>query len=193
VSIEKEAGCYHRYRHIVSLLLSSVLLLTLAPTAWAKGKGFKDVVKHLQSNYGARKTKVPMLGLANFVVKVIRPAGVKGFKLAVFEDQDFSPRAGEASFLTVMRQAYLAEKGWKPLVQTNSKRDGALQRAFIFFKENKKDVEVVVTTLGEREASVIEVSSAPIRWWPSSTTRALWAFRLANLCAGPWTTPSRGQ
>jgi VWFA-related protein len=150
-----------RYRHIVSLLLSSVLLLTLAPTAWAKGKGFKDVVKHLQSNYGARKTKVPMLGLANFVVKVIRPAGVKGFKLAVFEDQDFSPRAGEASFLTVMRQAYLAEKGWKPLVQTNSKRDGALQRAFIFFKENKKDVEVVVTTLGEREASVIEVKFSP--------------------------------
>lgn len=148
-------------RRLYSLAFAITLSLMLAPTTWAQGKGFKDVVKHLQTNYRAKKTKIPMLGLANFAVKIIRPAGVKGFKVAVFEGQDFSPRAGEVPFMSVMRQAYLPNKGWKPLVQTNSKRDGALQRAFIFFKENKKDVEVAVTTLSENEAAVIEVKFSP--------------------------------
>jgi VWFA-related protein len=148
-------------RRFISSIFAVALLLALTPATWAQGKGFKDVVKHLQTNYRAKKTKIPMLGLANFAVKIIRPAGVKGFKVAVFEGQDFSPRAGEVPFLSVMRQAYLPNKGWKPLVQTNSKRDGALQRAFIFFKENKKDVEVAVTTLSENEAAVIEVKFSP--------------------------------
>lgn len=148
-------------RRLYSLAFAITLSLSLMPTTWAQGKGFKDVVKHLQTNYRAKKTKIPMLGLANFAVKLIRPAGVKGFKVAVFEGQDFSPRAGEVPFMSVMRQAYLPNKGWKPLVQTNSKRDGALQRSFIFFKENKKDVEVAVTTLSENEAAVIEVKFSP--------------------------------
>lgn len=148
-------------RRLYSLAFAITLSLLLAPATWAQGKGFKDVVKHLQTNYRAKKTKIPMLGLANFAVKLIRPAGVKGFKVAVFEGQDFSPRAGEVPFMSVMRQAYVPNKGWKPLVQTNSKRDGALQRSFIFFKENKKDVEVAVTTLTENEAAVIEVKFSP--------------------------------
>jgi VWFA-related protein len=148
-------------RRFISSIFAVALLLALTPATWAQGKGFKDVVKHLQTNYRAKKTKIPMLGLANFAVKIIRPAGVKGFKVAVFEGQDFSPRPGEVPFLSVMRQAYVPNKGWKPLVQTNSKRDGALQRAFIFFKENKKDVEVAVTTLSENEAAVIEVKFSP--------------------------------
>lgn len=148
-------------RRLFSFTLAVMLLLALTPAAWAQGKGFKDVVKHLQTNYRAKKTKIPMLGVANFAVKLIRPAGVKGFKVAVFEGQDFSPRAGEMPFMSVMRQAYVSNKGWKPLVQTNSKRDGVLQRSFIFFKENKKDVEVAVTTLNEHEAAVIEVKFSP--------------------------------
>lgn len=148
-------------RRFCHLALVVGLSLAMTPFAFAQGKGFKDVVKHLQTNYRAKKTKIPMLGLANFAVKLIRPAGVKGFKVAVFEGQDFSPRAGETPFMSVMRQAYVPKKGWKPLVQTNSKRDGVWQRSFIFFKENKKDVEVAVTTLSENEAAVVEVKFSP--------------------------------
>ncbi len=147
-------------RRFFSLALAAALLLALTPATWAKGKGFKEIVKHLETSYRAKKTKIPMLGLANFAVKIIRPAGVKGFKVATFEGQDFAPRAGETPFVNVMRTAYLPEKGWKPLIQTNSKRDG-LQRSYIFFKENKQDVEVALATLGEHEATVVEVKFSP--------------------------------
>src|SRR5262245_5606337 len=115
-----------RLYRLLILLLAVALLpgAALANGNKLRGKGFNGVVKHIETNYRAKKTKIPLLGLANFAVKIVRPAGVKGFKLAVFQDQDFAPREGETSFVSVMREAYTPEKGWKPLVQVNSKRDG---------------------------------------------------------------------
>jgi VWFA-related protein len=134
------------------------LLVSPSFVAQAKGKGFKDVVKHIETNYRAKKTRIPMLGLANFAVKLIRPAGVKGFKLAVFEDQDFSARPGAASFDTVMREAY--NKDWQPLVQISSKRDGN-SRTFIYVKSSGKDVQFALAVLEDREAVVLEVKFNP--------------------------------
>lgn len=123
-----------------------------------KGKGFDDVVRHLEKNYGAKKTKVPMLGLARFAVRLVRPAGVKNFKLAIYEDQNFKERGDAVSFGQAMRQSFT--KGWSPLVQTHSKRDGD-SRTFIYVKQSKKDVEFAVATLAEREAVVIQVKFNP--------------------------------
>src|SRR5262249_57651269 len=99
-----------RLLHVVrkTFLFAITIALLVSPSffALAKGKGFKDVVKHIETNYGAKKVRIPFLGLANFAVKLIRPAGVKGFKLAVFEDQNFSARDGAASFHILMRDAY---------------------------------------------------------------------------------------
>src|SRR5215468_1302694 len=134
------------------------LLLTPSFFALAKGKGFKDVVKHIETHYGAKKVRIPMLGFANFAVKLIRPAGVKGFKLAVFEDQDFSARSDAASFDTVMRESY--DKDWQPLVQINSKRDGN-SHTFIYVKSSGKDVQFALAALENREAVVLEVKFNP--------------------------------
>jgi VWFA-related protein len=123
-----------------------------------KGKGFGDVVKHIEKNYGAKKTKIPMLGLAKFAIWMIRPAGVKGFKLAVFEDQNFAKRAEGISFAQVMRQSFKSD--WSPLVQLSSKRDGD-SHTFIYVKQTKKDVEFVVATLGETEAVVVQAKFNP--------------------------------
>src|SRR5262245_39694292 len=122
-----------RLLHLVrkTFLFAITIALLVSPSyfALAKGKGFKDVVKHIETNYGAKKVRIPFLGLANFAVKLVRPAGVKGFKLAVFEDQNFSAREGAASFDAVMREAY--NKDWRPMVQVSSKRDGA-RHTFIY-------------------------------------------------------------
>jgi VWFA-related protein len=134
------------------------LLLAPAVSAQAKGKGFKDVVKHIETNYRAKKTRIPLLGLANFAVKLIRPAGVKGFKLAVFEDQDFSPRPGAQPFHLVMRESY--NKDWQPLLQINSNRSGN-SRTYIYARTSGKDVQFAMVTMQDREAVVLEVKFNP--------------------------------
>ncbi len=121
-----------------------------------KGKEFKDVVRYIESRYGVRKTRIPMLGLANFAFKLIRPAGVKGFKLAVFEDADFT--SGNDSFSAFMRGAY--RKGWQPLVRVNSRREGNMQ-THIYARNSGKDVQFAIVTFEEREAVVLEVKFNP--------------------------------
>lgn len=141
-------------------LFAIMIALFASPSfiAQAKGKGFKDVVKHIEKNYGAKKVRIPMLGFANFMVKLIRPAGVKGFKLAVFEDQDFAARPEAASFDTVMREAY--DKDWRPMVQISSKRGGA-SHTFIYVKYTGKDVQFALAVLEDREAVLLEVKFNP--------------------------------
>jgi Ca-activated chloride channel family protein len=137
-----------------------MIALLVSPSFFvqAKGKGFKDVVKHIETNYGAKKARIPMLGFANFMVKLIRPAGVKGFKLAVFEDQNFSARPEAASFDTVMREAY--DKNWQPMVQISSKRGGA-SHTFIYVKYTGKDVQFALAALEDNEAVLLEVKFNP--------------------------------
>src|SRR5215468_8436476 len=152
------------------------LLLTPSFFALAKGKGFKDVVKHIETHYGAKKVRIPMLGLANFAVRLIRPAGVKGFKLAVFEDQNFSLLPGAASFDTVMRESY--NKDWQPLVQINSKRDGN-SHTFIYVKSSGKDVQFALAALENREAVVLEV-----KFNPDATARFLENPKIMGISLG---------
>jgi VWFA-related protein len=148
----------HFARKTILYWIVIVLLHALAINAHAKGKGFKDVVKHFETNYRAKKTRIPMLGLANFAVKLIRPAGVKGFKLAVFENQDFALREGAQPFEVIMRNAY--GKDWQPLVQVTSKRGGH-NHVLIYTRCAGKDVQFALLALEEREAVVLEVKFNP--------------------------------
>src|SRR5215510_2476849 len=159
---QKGGNVMTRLLHLVrkTFLFAITIALLVSPSflALAKGKGFKDVVKHIETNYGAKKVRIPFLGLANFAVKLVRPAGVKGFKLAVFEDQNFSAREGAASFDAVMREAY--NKDWQPMVQVSSKRNGA-SHTFIYVKSSGKDVQFALAVLEDREAVVLEVKFNP--------------------------------
>lgn len=149
----------YKNRKAMVFALMAAFVLTPGGTADARGKGFKDVVKHLETNYRAKRTKIPLLGLANFAVKMIRPAGVKGFKVAVFSDQDFASRPELAnSFNSVMREAY--DKKWSPLVQISSKRTGN-NKVYIYAKYSGKDVEFAVASFDQKEAVVAQVKFNP--------------------------------
>jgi len=136
-------------------VLLTALLLTAA-TASAKGDDFKMLVQHVESHYHAKRLRIPLLGVANFAVKIVRPKGVKGFKLAVFEDQDFSPRPGDRGPETAMRSVLPLE--WQPLVRVRS-RGG--ERTYIYAREDGKDIKLLVVTLGPRSAVVIEAKLNP--------------------------------
>ena len=184
-------------RRLVSVVLLAVALFVPSAAALAKDKEFKAITKHIEKNYQARRTKIPLLGLANFAIKLIRPAGVKGFKLAVYENHDFSPRPNDVSFAAVMREAYA--KGWNPLVQTYSKRDGGT-RTFVYAREEGKDIKLAVVTFQEREAVVAEVkfnpdAAARFLQKPELLGKSLGGLKdNANISAGfasPATTSSR--
>src|SRR5262245_41295725 len=149
---------HHLTRKTVLLTFMIALLHTLAFNAQGKGKGFKDIVNHLETKYRAKKVRIPLLGLANFAVKLVRPAGVKGFKLAVFENQDFALRDGDEPFEAVMRKAYADE--WQPLVLVTSKRGGH-SRVLIYSRNDGKDVQFALLALEAREAVVLEVKFHP--------------------------------
>lgn len=149
---------HHLTRKTVILTFMIALLHTLAFNAQGKGKGFKDIVNHLETKYRAKKVRIPLLGLANFAVKIVRPAGVKGFKLAVFENQDFTLRDGDEPFEVVMRTAY--DNEWQPLVRVTSKRGGH-SRVLIYSRNAGKDVQFALLVLEAREAVVIEVKFNP--------------------------------
>ncbi|MCI0662091.1 MAG: VWA domain-containing protein [Acidobacteria bacterium] len=149
---------HHLSRKTLLLTFTIALLHTLAFNAQGKGKGFKDVVNHLETKYRAKKVRIPLLGLANFAVKIVRPAGVKGFKLAVFENQDFTLREGDEPFEVVMRTAY--DKEWQPLVRVTSKRGGH-NRVLIYSRNAGKDVQFALLVLEAREAVVLEVKFNP--------------------------------
>lgn len=146
-------------RHPLTTVLSALLILLFSTlTVLGQEKGFKGIVQHLEKNYHGKRTRIPMLGLANFVVKIVRPAGVKSFKLAVFEDSDFIVNRGSTSFDSSMRS--LMPKEWQPLIRINSKRGGT-ERTYIYAKPAGKDLQLMTVILEPREAVVMEVRLNP--------------------------------
>src|SRR5262245_18722464 len=86
-----------------------VALLSLAQaTALAGDESFSTVVKHIKSNYRAKQQGFfGAIMLARFAVKVIKPAGVKNFKVVFLRDLDFAEAPGPP---TASFHSFISEK-----------------------------------------------------------------------------------
>ena len=111
---------------------------------------FDSLVHNMENHYGTKKTYIPFMGVANFFVKVARPAGTKDFKLAVFEhvDRDRHPSA------ELLDDRFLS-RGWKPFVRVVSKKNR--ERVQIYARESGRDHELLITTFEDREAVMVRV------------------------------------
>ena len=149
-------------RTIAAVVL--VLLLT-ANIAHAKGDDFNSVVKMIERFYGVKHQGIPFL--ANAGMKVARTAArIKGgqarriaeagsIKLAVFENQDFD---GELiKFRNTLNAAL--NRTWLPLVQTISATDE--EQVYIFLREAGDKFNVLVITIAQRDATVVQVTLSP--------------------------------
>jgi len=139
------------------------VLLTLAPAASLAGdESFSSVVKHIKSNYHAKQQGfLGAMMLARFAVKVIKPAGVKNFKVVLLRDLDYSeapnPRNGQF-------HAFIQSKidpRWTPLVQYSSPREK--QWTYCFITREKEDVKLLVVTLQEKDAVVLQTKFSPAK------------------------------
>ncbi len=146
-----------RTRLIPILLLSVALLLAVPLTAAAKGGEFESVVKHIKTRYKAKRKGMPLLGLARFAVRIVRPAGVKSFQLAIFEDQDFSDATEDADLGRAVRGAL--DPSWQPIVRVISKPDK--EQTHIYAKGSGKSIKLLVVNIEPREAVVVQVKVNP--------------------------------
>jgi hypothetical protein len=136
-----------------------VLTLAMSPaTAEAGDRSFSSLAELIQSRYNGKRQGIPLLGLARFAVRVVKPAGVKNFKLVMLKDLDLSPE-GASGF-----HASFAEKidpVWRPLVRyAASKRR---QWTYVYAQHLSKDVKLLIVTLQQREAYIVQLKFSPER------------------------------
>lgn len=140
---------------LFALILISFLLITPAS---AKPNEFKTVVKQIKKQYNARQMRIPLVfGLVGAGARFFTKGAVKGLKIAIFEDQDFSRPLKDNSMESVFTNSF--DHNWTPNIRRYSKKTG--ERTYIYSKEAGKDFQLLITTIEERQAVVVSVKVNP--------------------------------
>ena len=144
--------------HLFVIMALALAVLTLSSTTAFADKEFDAVTAHIKTRYKARRVRIPFMGLANFAVRVVRPAGVKSFKVAIFENLDNAGGTVDDSLNRVMRGALSPE--WQPLVRIRS-RDG--EQTYIYARESGQHIKLMIAVVDRKEAVVARVKVNPER------------------------------
>jgi hypothetical protein len=134
--------------------LTAALLVLTAGAAFGGDAEFDRILKAIESRYGTKPTHIPLMGVANFVVKVARPEGTSGFKLAVFEGLN----ALTPDFDRFMDT--LSGPTLRPLVRVHSRHNA--EATYIFLgpeSKSHKSTRVLIATFARNEATVVEVQA----------------------------------
>ena len=150
---------------IATKLLVVAMIFTIANAAPAKGDDFNSVVKMIEQFYRVKHVGIPFLAKAGMKIgttaarikggQARRIAEAGSIKLAVFEDQDFN--GDFAKFRASLNEALNAT--WMPLIQTLSPQDQ--EQVYIFLKDAGQKVNVLVITIEQRDATVVQVTLSP--------------------------------
>lgn len=150
---------------IATRILVAAMILTTANVVHAKGDDFNSVVKMIEQFYHVKHVGIPFLAKAGMKVATTA-ARIKGgeakriaeagsVKLAVFENQDFN--GDFVKFRSSLNQALNVT--WMPLVQTLSADDE--EQVYIFLKDAGDKFNVLVITIEQRDATVVQVTLSP--------------------------------
>lgn len=141
------------------------MIFTTAVCAAVKGDDFGSVVKMIEQFYRVKHQGIPFFAKAGMKAATTA-ARLKGgaarqlaeagsAKVAVFEDQDF---AGDfTKFRTSLNQTMVAT--WTPLLQTLSAANA--EQTYIFLRDAGEKFHVLVVTIGQRDATVVQVTLSP--------------------------------
>lgn len=148
-------------KSLFARLLIVIALVSLAPSiASASDRSFSSVVKHLKSNYKAKgRSTFGFVSFARFAVKLVKPAGVKNFKVVMLSDLQYQehPAPGTMEFHSFIRNT--VNPLWKPLFQYNGRLKG--QWTYVYITQEDKDVKVLAVALQQREAYVLQFKFSP--------------------------------
>jgi hypothetical protein len=148
-------------KRVLSRLLILAALVSLAPVVAVGGdESFSSIVKHIKTNYNAKQQGFfGAMILARFAVKIIKPAGVKNFKMAFLRDLDYSrgPAPEDGHFHSFIRGKI--DPRWTPLVEYSSPREK--QWSYVYITRENEDVKILVVTLQQHDAVVLQTKFSP--------------------------------
>jgi hypothetical protein len=113
----------------------------------AGDRDFDALVRGIETDYGVSRTRIPLMGMVNFFVKVSRPGGGRELRLALFE----TPRLNSLDTDLENRLA----PGWRPFVRVISK---GREATAIYANPTGKHFKLLIATLESHEATLVQVS-----------------------------------
>jgi len=151
-------------RIFIPLLLVVAIVAAGSPVAAAAAKGaeYSAVVKLIESHYRVKHRGIPFV--ANLGVKTAKVVSKSArrvlrfgdFKLALFEDQDFSGREAAAAGGDIrvrLRQTLAPE--WHPLLGVRLEEEG---QTYTYTKPDGDKFKVLIVVIGQRDATVLQVN-----------------------------------
>jgi hypothetical protein len=134
---------------ILSVFILALLTVSIQ-TANAQGKGYDKIVKHLETNYQAKKVRIPFMWLAKIAVKVVRPAGVKSFNVTLFENLTFKRATLDQEMQSAMSDSLGAD--WSPIIRVRS-REG--EQVYMYMREEGENVRIMFVAIDKNNATVV--------------------------------------
>jgi hypothetical protein len=134
-----------------------ILFATATPQLHARDNEFGLLVRHVESYYHAKRSHRFLIGFAGLVIRVWRPYGVKGFRMALFENQDLSAARSDDDLPAAIRAGL--RDGWQPLVRAYSRRNA--ERTVIFARPAGTDIQLLIATVEPGEAVVMQMKLNP--------------------------------
>lgn len=132
----------------------------------AHASDMSRVVRAVESDLGIRHTRIPMLGPALFMSRMVSGFQMPGVKLAVFENAVLSDRSPEE-----LQHAVLKALGpeWTPFVKSSSNHGS--EQNWIFLRDDGPKVHMFIASAERNELSLVEVkvSERQMRRWINHT------------------------
>lgn len=129
------------------------VLLAASTAGMAADREFDHLVGAIEQHYGIKQTHVPLMGVANFAMKIAHPAGAHGLRLAIFQDLESCEKCFDTEDLDLLI-AKTSEGMLNPLVRTHSNGEAT----YILTGQIGKTTKMLVATFGHNEATIVEVT-----------------------------------
>ncbi len=140
-------------RSFVVIIIAAFLTTSVA----AKPDPYKTMINHLKKRYNAKQMRLPfVIGLAGFGARLYTKGAVKGLKVAIFKEQNFSEPITDPGFESVFKSF---DASWTPMIRFYSRKQ--MQRTYLYAKEAGKDFQVMITALQPDNAVVLTVKLNP--------------------------------
>ncbi len=136
-----------------------IILSFITATVSAKPDPYKMMINHLKKRYNAKQMRLPpIMGLVSFGARLYTKGAVKGLKVAIFKEQNFSETIKDAGFESVFKSF---DTSWSPMIRFYSRKQ--MQRTYLYAKEIGKDYQVMITALQPDNAVVLTVKLNPVQ------------------------------